>query len=118
MALVGASGSGKSTIVQLMERFYDPIMGNISLDGNDLRSLNVKWLRDQIGLVSQEPTLFARSIRENIAYGRPQAMDEEIIAAAKTANCHDFIVSFPQGYDTNVGDKGTQLSGKCFSSTA
>ena len=111
VALVGASGSGKSTIVQLIERFYDPTMGSIRLDGHDVRTLNVKWLRDQIGLVSQEPTLFARSIKENIAYGRPHVTNEEIIAAAKTANAHDFIISFPQGYETNVGDKGAQLSG-------
>jgi ATP-binding cassette subfamily B (MDR/TAP) protein 1 len=111
VALVGASGSGKSTVIQLLERFYDPTTGNITLDGCDLKSFNVQWLREQIGLVSQEPTLFARSIRENIAYGRPHVTQEEIEEAAKIANAHEFITSFPQGYDTNVGDKGAQLSG-------
>lgn len=81
------------------------------MDGNDLKSLNVRWLREQIGLVSQEPVLFARSIRENIAYGLPGATEQQIIAVAKAANAHDFITKFPQGYDTYVGDKGAQLSG-------
>lgn len=111
VALVGPSGSGKSTTVSLLERFYDPIGGSITLDGTDLKDLNVQWLRDQIGLVSQEPVLFARSIKENIAYGLPGATDEQIIAVAKAANAHDFISKFPQGYDTHVGDKGAQLSG-------
>jgi len=103
VALVGPSGSGKSTVVSLMERFYDPTAGSISLGGHDLRDLNVHWLRDQIGLVAQEPTLFARSVRENIAYGCPGATDEEIEEVAKLANAHDFISSFPQGYATEVG---------------
>lgn len=94
-----------------MERFYDPSSGSILLDGTDLRDLNIQWLRDQIGLVSQEPVLFARSIKENIAYGLPGATDEQIIAVAKSANAHDFISKFPQGYDTQVGDRGAQLSG-------
>ena len=112
VALVGPSGGGKSTFVSLMERFYDPTAGSITLDGHDLRDLNVHWLRDQIGLVSQEPTLFARTIRENIAYGFSGGVTEEqIIQAAKAANAHDFIMSFPDGYDTFVGDKGAQLSG-------
>ncbi|KAI2496396.1 ABC transporter [Fragilaria crotonensis] len=111
VALVGASGSGKSTTVQLIERFYDPTSGSLTLDGHDLRTLNVKWLRSQIGLVSQEPALFACSIRENIRYGKPDATQEEIESAARNAYCHDFISAFPDGYDTQVGDKGAQLSG-------
>ncbi len=103
VALVGPSGSGKSTTVSLIERFYDPTSGAILLDGMDLKELNVQWLRDQIGLVSQEPVLFARSIKENIAYGLPGATDEQIIAVAKAANAHDFISKFPSGYDTHVG---------------
>jgi ATP-binding cassette subfamily B (MDR/TAP) protein 1 len=109
VALVGASGSGKSTTVQLIERFYDPTAGSLSLDGNDLRSLNVKWLRSQIGLVGQEPALFACSIRENIRYGKPDATEEEIESAARNAYCHDFISAFPDGYDTQVGDKGMSM---------
>jgi ABC-type multidrug transport system fused ATPase/permease subunit len=96
-----------------MERFYDPDFGSVSLDGIDLRDLNVKWLRQQIGLVSQEPKLFAASIRENIVSGAPNffATDEQIEEAARIANAHDFIMSFPDGYNTQVGDMGTQLSG-------
>lgn len=111
VALVGPSGGGKSTTVQLLERFYDVLQGSITIDGNDIRELNVKWLRQQIGLVSQEPTLFARSIRENISYGCPGVTQEEIEEAARMANAHEFISSFPDGYDTQVGDKGAQLSG-------
>ena len=111
VALVGPSGSGKSTAVQLLERFYDPTGGNITLDGNNVRDLNVKWLRQQIGLVGQEPCLFACTIRENIAYGNPDATKEQIEQAARNANAHEFISSFPDGYETNVGDHGAQLSG-------
>jgi ATP-binding cassette subfamily B (MDR/TAP) protein 1 len=111
VALVGSSGGGKSTTVHLIERFYDPQHGSITLDGTDLRKLNIKWLREQIGLVSQEPVLFALSIRDNIAIGSPEATQEKIEEAAKKANAHDFIMSFPQGYDTQVGDQGAQLSG-------
>jgi ATP-binding cassette subfamily B (MDR/TAP) protein 1 len=111
IALVGASGEGKSTTVGLLERFYDPDFGSVSLDGIDLKDLNVKWLRQQIGLVSQEPKLFAASIRDNIASGAPGATDEQIEQAARMANAHDFIVSFPDGYNTQAGDMGTQLSG-------
>ena len=106
VALVGASGCGKSTTVQLIERFYDPTSGSLTLDGNDFTKLNVKWLRSQIGLVGQEPALFACSIRENIRYGKRDATQEEIESAARNANCHDFISAFPDGYDTLVGDKG------------
>jgi ATP-binding cassette subfamily B (MDR/TAP) protein 1 len=111
VALVGASGSGKSTAIQLVERFYDPDDGKVTLDGVDLTKLNVKWLRQQIGLVGQEPVLFGGSIAENIRYGKPGATDEEVVAAAKSANAHVFIEEFPKGYDTDVGEKGGQLSG-------
>lgn len=109
VALVGASGSGKSTSVQLIERFYDPSSGSITLDGVDLKTLNVNWLRSKIGLVGQEPALFACSIKDNILYGKPDATQEEVEQAARSANCHDFITSFTDGYDTQVGDKGKQL---------
>ncbi|XP_070567625.1 ATP-dependent translocase ABCB1-like isoform X2 [Ptychodera flava] len=113
VALVGSSGCGKSTAIQLTERFYDPLAGEVTLDGNDLTALNIQWLRKQIGIVSQEPVLFDCTIAENIAYGdnsRDVPM-EEIIDAAKNANIHNFIDSLPAGYETKVGDKGTQLSG-------
>jgi len=113
VALVGSSGCGKSTITQLIERFYDPDSGLITFCGKKLAGLDLYWLRSQIGIVSQEPILFDLSIRENIAYGdnsREVKMDE-IIEAAKKANIHDFIKSLPKEYETNVGAKGTQLSG-------
>ena len=91
----------------MIERFYDPSSGSILLDGIDLKHYNVSYLRSLIGYVGQEPTLFATTIRENIEYGCPGATEEEIIAAAKLANAHDFIIAFPSGYDTHVGDKGT-----------
>ena len=111
VALVGPSGSGKSSAVALLERFYDCTSGSISLDGVDIRRLNVRWWRQQIGLVSQEPVLFAKTIRENIAYGRSGATQQQIEDAARMANAHDFIMSFPKGYETLCGDKGAQLSG-------
>jgi len=112
VALVGASGSGKSTAVSLVERFYDPLQGKVTLDGHDLRELNVKWLRQQIGLVGQEPVLFSGTIEENIAYGKPGATREEIHNAARAANAYDFIMSeFPNGFETDVGERGGQLSG-------
>ncbi|RHY27338.1 hypothetical protein DYB32_006852 [Aphanomyces invadans] len=111
VALVGASGSGKSTAIGLLERFYDPVEGSILLDGIDLRSLNLHWLRDHISLVGQEPVLFAGSIADNIRTGKPSATSEEVVAAAKMANAHDFILRFPNGYDTHVGDRGVQVSG-------
>ncbi|KAI9913593.1 hypothetical protein PsorP6_006666 [Peronosclerospora sorghi] len=111
VALVGPSGSGKSTIVSLLERFYDPVCGTVSIDGVDVRSLNVKWLRSQVGLVGQEPSLFATSIMENIRYGCPSATDEEVMEAAKMANAYKFIQEFPQGFQTEVGERGAQLSG-------
>uniref|UniRef100_J3LCB2 MDR-like ABC transporter n=1 Tax=Oryza brachyantha TaxID=4533 RepID=J3LCB2_ORYBR len=112
VALVGESGSGKSTVIALIERFYDPDSGAIFLDGMNLRSLKLTWLRQQIGLVGQEPVLFNDTIRANIAYGKQeQASEEEIVAVAEAANAHRFISSLPRGYDTSVGERGVQLSG-------
>jgi ATP-binding cassette subfamily B (MDR/TAP) protein 1 len=112
VALVGESGSGKSTVIALLERFYDPDSGSIFLDDIDLQTLNVSWLRQQVGLVSQEPVLFNDTIRANIAYGRQgEASEEEIIAAAEAANAHGFISALPDGYNTIVGERGIQLSG-------
>ncbi|XP_066997611.2 ATP-dependent translocase ABCB1 [Anabrus simplex] len=111
VALVGSSGCGKSTCIQLIQRFYDPIQGTVELDGMDLKNLNVAWLRSQIGVVGQEPVLFQTTIAENIRYGRDSVTKEEIIAAAKEANAHDFISKLPQGYDTLVGERGAQISG-------
>jgi ATP-binding cassette, subfamily B (MDR/TAP), member 1 len=111
VAFVGPSGGGKSTIVAMLERFYEPLSGSIELDGINLKAYNVKYLRSLIGYVGQEPTLFATSIRGNIRYGNPDATEEQIIEAAKMANAHDFISAFSDGYDTQVGDKGSQLSG-------
>ncbi|XP_054157886.1 ATP-dependent translocase ABCB1-like [Oppia nitens] len=113
VALVGSSGCGKSTIIQLIQRFYDCDTGNVILDNKTIFSLNIPWLRSKLGIVSQEPVLFAYSIAENIAYGdnsRVVPMDE-IVRAAEKANIHNFIKSLPMGYETPVGDKGTQLSG-------
>ncbi|KAL4326632.1 hypothetical protein AHAS_Ahas13G0019500 [Arachis hypogaea] len=111
LALVGASGGGKSTIFALIERFYDPIEGTITLDGHDLRTLQVKWLRGQIGMVGQEPILFATSILENVMMGKDNVTKEEAIAACIAADAHNFISNLPLGYDTQVGDRGTKLSG-------
>ncbi|KAL3531975.1 hypothetical protein ACH5RR_005496 [Cinchona calisaya] len=111
IALVGSSGSGKSTVVSLIERFYDPSSGQVLLDGHDIKTLKLRWLRQQIGLVSQEPALFATTIKENILLGRPDASLIEIEEAARVANAHSFIVKIPDGYDTQVGERGLQLSG-------
>ncbi|OXB67674.1 hypothetical protein ASZ78_015206 [Callipepla squamata] len=113
LALVGSSGCGKSTVVQLLERFYDPLDGEIVFDDKEAKSLNIQWLRSHIGIVSQEPTLFDFTIAENIAYGdnSREVPHEEIVSAAKAANIHSFIESLPDKYNTRVGDKGTQLSG-------
>ncbi|WVZ77552.1 hypothetical protein U9M48_025409 [Paspalum notatum var. saurae] len=115
VALVGASGSGKSTAIALLERFYDPSAGEVTLDGVDIRRLRLKWLRAQMGLVSQEPALFATSIRENILLGKEDATEEEVVAAAKAANAYNFVSQLPRGYDTQsknqVGERGIQLSG-------
>ncbi|XP_011005954.1 PREDICTED: ABC transporter B family member 4-like [Populus euphratica] len=112
VALVGESGSGKSTVISLLQRFYDPHSGHITLDGIDIKSLQLKWLRQQMGLVSQEPVLFNETIRANIAYGKEgEATEAEILAASELANAHKFISSLQQGYDTVVGERGIQLSG-------
>uniref|UniRef100_A0ACD5WJT9 Uncharacterized protein n=1 Tax=Avena sativa TaxID=4498 RepID=A0ACD5WJT9_AVESA len=112
VALVGESGSGKSTIIAMLERFYNPDSGTISLDGAEIKSLNINWLRAQMGLVSQELVLFNDTIRVNIAYGKDgEVTEEELIAAAKASNAHEFISSLPHGYDTTVGERGIQLSG-------
>ncbi|KAL6034359.1 hypothetical protein STEG23_030527, partial [Scotinomys teguina] len=113
LALVGSSGCGKSTVVQLLERFYDPMAGTVFLDGKEIKQLNVQWLRAHLGIVSQEPILFGRSIAENIAYGDNSRVvsQDEIVRAAKEANIHQFVESLPDKYNTRVGDKGTQLSG-------
>ena len=111
IGLVGHSGSGKTTLMSLLLRFYDPTQGEIQLDGVDLRKIKIDDLRRQLGVVLQESYLFPGSIRHNIAYGRPEATLEEVMAAAKAANAHDFIVNFPDGYDTYVGERGQRLSG-------
>jgi ATP-binding cassette subfamily B (MDR/TAP) protein 1 len=110
-ALVGRSGSGKSTVISLLERFYDPDSGRVMMDGVDVRNLDLKVLRDYIAHVGQEPVLMPRSILDNIKYGRPHATLDEVIEAAKMANAHDFIMSLPEKYQTNVGALGSQLSG-------
>jgi ATP-binding cassette subfamily B protein len=111
IALLGATGSGKTTIINLLPRFYDPTEGKITIDGHELRDVTLDSLRSQIGIVLQETTLFSGTIRENIAFGKPDATDEEVIAAAKAAQAHDFISGFPEGYNTHVGERGTTLSG-------
>ncbi|OWZ19483.1 ABC transporter [Phytophthora megakarya] len=111
VALVGPSGSGKSTIVSLLERFYDPLSGTVSIDGVDVRDLNVKWLRHQIGFVGQEPVLFPTTIMENIRHGNPSASDDQVKEAARMANAFNFVQRLPQGFNTEVGERGTQLSG-------
>ncbi|KAG7547087.1 ABC transporter type 1 transmembrane domain [Arabidopsis suecica] len=111
VALVGQSGSGKSTVISLIERFYDPESGQVLIDNIDLKKLQLKWIRSKIGLVSQEPVLFATTIRENIAYGKEDATDQEIRTAIELANAAKFIDKLPQGLDTMVGEHGTQMSG-------
>ena len=111
VALVGMSGGGKSSLVSLIPRFYDPTEGSIILDGHDIRKYRVRSLRDHIGVVFQDTVLFSESVRTNILLGKPDATDEELVAAAKAANAHDFIMSLPQGYDTKVGERGVKLSG-------
>lgn len=111
IALVGPSGSGKTTLVHLIPRFYDPANGQILLDGTDLRDLSLRALRGVIGMVMQEDFLFSGSLRENIKYGRPNASDEEVVQAAIAANAHNFIMEFPDGYETQVGERGDRLSG-------
>ncbi|XP_067366385.1 ATP-binding cassette, sub-family B (MDR/TAP), member 4 isoform X3 [Channa argus] len=111
IALVGSSGCGKSTTIQLLQRFYDPQEGSVSIDDHDIRSLNIRYLRDMIGVVSQEPILFATTITENIRYGRPDVTQQDIEQAAKEANAYDFIMYLPDKFETLVGDRGTQMSG-------
>ena len=111
VALVGPSGSGKTTLTNLIPRLYEPNAGSLLLDGHDLQALELKFLRRQIGIVPQEPVLFDVSLKENIRYGRPSATDEEVYAAARSANIHDFILSLPDRYETRVGERGFKLSG-------
>ena len=111
IALVGPSGGGKTTLCSLLPRFYDVTGGSVTIDGHDVRDVTLKTLRKAIGIVQQDVYMFAGSIKENIAYGKPDATDKEIIEAAKNANIHDFIVGLDEGYDTYVGERGTRLSG-------
>jgi ATP-binding cassette subfamily B protein len=111
VALLGATGSGKTSIINLLPRFYDPTEGSVLIDGHDLRDVCLDSLRRQIGIVLQETTLFSGSIRDNISFGKTDATLDEVMAAAKAAAAHEFIMSFPQGYDTPVGERGTTLSG-------
>ncbi|NXO26958.1 MDR1 protein, partial [Cisticola juncidis] len=111
VALVGGSGCGKSTTVQLIQRFYDPKEGMVTIDGQDIRTLNVRYLREVIGVVNQEPVLFATTIAENIRYGRENVTMEEIEKATKEANAYDFIMKLPNKFETVVGERGAQLSG-------
>lgn len=111
MALVGSSGAGKSTLCSLIPRFYDVTNGSVKIDGKDIRSLTLKSLRDHIGIVQQDVYLFVGTVYDNIRYGKPDATREEVIAAAKNANAHDFIMSLPNGYETDIGQRGIKLSG-------
>ena len=111
VALVGPSGSGKSTVAALVSRFYDPQGGRLLLDGVPFEDLDPTWLREQVGVVRQEPVLFATSVTDNIRYGSPEATDEQVYAAARAANAHEFISGFPEGYATMVGERGVKLSG-------
>ena len=111
VALVGSSGAGKTTLCSLIPRFYDVTDGSICVDGVDVRDLKLKCLRNNIGIVQQDVYLFAGSIIENIRYGRPDATDEEVYEAAKKANAHEFIMSLPEGYSTDIGQRGIKLSG-------
>ncbi|KAG7559080.1 ABC transporter type 1 transmembrane domain [Arabidopsis thaliana x Arabidopsis arenosa] len=111
VALVGGSGSGKSTVISLLQRFYDPLAGEILIDGVSIDKLQVKWLRSQMGLVSQEPALFATTIKENILFGKEDASMDDVVEAAKASNAHNFISELPHGYETQVGERGVQMSG-------
>jgi ATP-binding cassette subfamily B protein len=111
VALVGPSGVGKTTLCSLIPRFYEVTEGQITLDGIDLRTIKLKSLREQIGIVQQDVYLFAGTVLENIRYGKPQATAEEVINAAKNANAHEFITALPEGYDTDIGQRGVKLSG-------
>jgi ABC-type multidrug transport system fused ATPase/permease subunit len=111
LALVGPSGSGKSTVAKLLLRFYDPDAGEIRLDGHDIKDLTLRSLRENVAVLLQETLVFDGTVRENIAYGNPDATEEEIVRAASAADAHDFIMAMPSGYDTIVGQKGRLLSG-------
>ncbi len=111
IALLGATGSGKTTIINLLPRFYDVTEGRVLIDGNDVRDVTLESLRSQIGIVLQETTLFSGTIRDNIAFGKPEATMEQVTAAAKAAAAHDCIMEIPEGYDTLVGERGSTLSG-------
>ena len=111
VGIAGQTGAGKTTLVSLLTRFYDPVAGQVALDGIDLRDYKLSDLRNQFSIVLQEPVLFSTSISENIAYARPEATEQEIIEAAKAANAHDFITNLPDGYETHVGERGMRLSG-------
>src|SRR6202044_2190572 len=110
IALVGPTGSGKSTLVNLLPAFYEATSGRITIDGRDIREICLEALRSQISVVSQEAFLFNGTVRENILYGKLDASEEELVAAARAANCHDFICRLPQGYDSRVGERGVKLS--------
>jgi ATP-binding cassette subfamily B protein len=111
VALVGPSGAGKTTATYLVPRFYDPVSGAVRVDGHDVRELSLTWLRSQIGIVTQETYLFHATVNENLLYARPDATAEEIEAACKAANIHEFIMGLPEGYETMVGERGYRLSG-------
>jgi ATP-binding cassette subfamily B protein len=111
VALVGASGAGKSTLSALIPRFYDLTAGQVSIDGTDVRDVTLASLRSQVGVVQQDVYLFAGTVADNLRYGRPQASDAELVAAARAANAHDFICALPEGYATDVGQRGVKLSG-------
>jgi ATP-binding cassette subfamily B protein len=111
VALLGPTGSGKSTIVSLLPRFYDPTQGRIMVDGHDIRKITLNSLRNQIGIVLQEATLFGGTVRENIAFGRPEATEEEIYVASQAAQAHEFIIQMDKGYETRIGERGVMLSG-------
>ena len=108
--MVGPTGAGKTTLVHLLLAFYEPTRGRILIDGQDIREVALDSLRRQIAIVRQEPFLFNGTVRENILYGRPEATEEELIAAAQAANCHEFILRLPEGYNTRVGERGVKLS--------
>jgi ATP-binding cassette subfamily B protein len=111
VGIVGATGAGKTTLINLLMRFYDPTSGQVLLDGIDIRDYRIPDLRRQFAVVLQEPVLFAASIAENIAYGKRDARDEEIVAAAKAASLHEFVMGLPDGYETRAGERGARLSG-------
>jgi len=111
IAILGATGAGKSSLINLIPRFYDVTSGRVTIDGEDVRELDLGALRSQIGIALQEAVLFSGTVRDNIRYGRPEASDEEVVAAAKAAQAHDFIMSFPEGYDSMIGQRGVNLSG-------